>query len=319
MYPVSFFLVINLGKYAVHACTILKLKSEQAEENIPMREISLPVKVNDKTEKHATFEMATYHMMYPHEIIAFLYKSGLKIDMKDVQTYWRTSRANKEPWAVFSKATEAHVPLGFYGDGATITTKYGKQESVVGLFMNLVLWSPHSVRSSRFLLCCIEEGALWKWHTLTVILREIVWSYNLLDSGFHPSVMLNGEAVPPDMLKKAKTKICEDGTVFSVTEIRGDWSWMKKIFRFRASWQGNYTCHQCAAKSIGPYAERYYNFESATWDVNPGGYELAEFLITDMPNVGICHWDHLKHHVFKQILWDVWSVSMFFGAIVEPL
>lgn len=115
------------------------------------------MKVSDKTEKHATFEMATYHMMYPHEIIAFLYKSGLKIDMKDVQTYWRTSRANKEPWAVFSKASEAHVPLGFYGDGATITTKYGKQESVAGLFMNLVLWSPQSVRSSRFLLCCIER------------------------------------------------------------------------------------------------------------------------------------------------------------------
>lgn len=264
-----------------------------------MRNISLPVKVNDKTDKQATFEMATYQIMYPHEIIAFLYKSGLKIDKKDIQTYWRTSRANKEPWAVFSKASEAHVPLGFYGDGATITTKYGKQESVVGLFMNLVLWSPQSVRSSRFLLCCIEEAALWKWHTLTVILREIVWSYNLLDSGFHPSMMLNGEAVPPDMLKKANTKICEDGTVFSVTEIRGDWSWMKKIFRFRASWQGNYTCHQCAAKSVGPYTERYYNFESASWDVNPGGYELAEFLNTEMPSVGICHWHHFQYHVFK--------------------
>ena len=243
-----------------------------------------------------------------------------------------TNRDWKSTWKTFKHIGEHHVPTKnhgpcsarpvrpmspwFYGDGATITTKYGKQESVAGLFMNLVLWSPQSVRSSRFLLCCIEEAALWKWHTLTVILREIVWSYNLLDSGFHPSVMLNGEAVPPDMLKKAKTKICEDGTVFSVTEIRGDWSWMRKIFRFRASWQGNYTCHQCAAKSIGSYEDRYYNFESASWDVNPGGYDLAEFLNTEMPSVGICHWDHVQYQVFKQRFWDVGSVEMFFLVLL---
>ena len=244
-----------------------------------------------RPRERPTYEMATYYMMYPHEIISYLYKSGLEIDKKAVQHFWRTSRSNGEQWALFSKASESHVPLGFYGDGATMILKYGKQESVIGLFMNLVLWRPKTVRCSRFLLFTIEEARLWKFHSLNIVLRQIVWSFNLLYSGLHPAVGMRGEQLPPDMMRLANTPICENRDVFTVTEIRGDWSWMKKILRMRASWQGRSTCHLCSAKSTGPYSDRYYNFESASWDVQPFEYSLAQFLNVEMPTEGICHLD----------------------------
>lgn len=258
-----------------------------------MREVSLPVKVDDKTLPEPTYEMKTYYMMYPHEIIAYLFnQGGLHIDPEEVRHFWRTSRQNKEPWALHSKASESHIPLGFYGDGATLIFKYGKHESVIGLFMSLPLWRPRSVRCSRFLLFVIEEASLWRHHTLNCILRKLVWSYNLLDSGIHPSMGMGGERLPTDMQKVAGQKICNSGAVFSCTEIRGDWSWIKKIFRCKASWQGRHTCHQCSAKSVGPYSERYYNFEGATWDVDPGeNYTLrfADFLNNQLPSDGICY------------------------------
>ena len=176
-----------------------------------MRPVELPVKVNDKTREQPIYEMATYYMMYPHEIISYLYKSGLEIDQKAVQHFWRTSCSNGEQWALFSKASESHVPLGFYGDGATMILKYGKQESVIGLFMNLPLWRPKTVRCSRFLLFAIEEARLWKFHSLNIVLRHIVWSFNLLYSGLHPAVGMKGEQLPPDMIRLANTPICENG------------------------------------------------------------------------------------------------------------
>ena len=273
--------------------------------------------------------------MYPHEIISYLYKSGLEIDKKAVKHFWRTSRSNGEQWALFSKASESHVPLGFYGDGAAMILKYGKQESVIGLFMNLPLWRPKTVRCSRFLLFTIEEARLWKFHSLNIVLRHIVWSFNLLYSGLHPAVGMRGEQLPPDMMRLANTPICENLDVFTVTEIRGDWSWMKKILRIRASWQGHSTCHLCSAKSTGPYSDRYYNFESASWDVQPFEYSLAQFLNVEMPTEGICHLDMFSiifnvelsiqtiskwpgklrrtdlkwNHPLAQVHWLHWSIS----------
>lgn len=276
-----------------------------AKEHVPLRKVLLPVKVNDKTQKAPTFEMATYHLMYPHEIIAHLFNSGINIDKEAVRHFWRMSKANLEPWALFSKASESHIPLGLYGDGATVTFRCGKQESVLGLFMDLPLWRPKSVRASRFLLCVIEEAKLWKWHTLNLILREVVWSFNLLDTGLHPSVGMQGGELPPDMLKVANTNICKNGNVFTVTEIRGDWSWMKKIFRFHASWQGRSTCHLCAAKSVGPYSDRYYNFESASWETDRGEYTLAQFLNTEMPSVGVCHLHCLQNCMCSRLCFYV--------------
>ena len=145
--------------------------------------------------------------MYPHEIIAYLFnQGGLHIDPEEVRHFWRTSRQNKEPWALHSKASESHIPLGFYGDGATLIFKYGKHESVIGLFMSLPLWRPRSVRCSRYLLFVIEEASLWRHHTLNCILRKLVWSYNLLDSGIHPSMGMGGERLPTDMQKVAGQK-----------------------------------------------------------------------------------------------------------------
>lgn len=248
--------------------------------------ISIPVKVQDKTQDNPSYVMEEYPILDPHSVVKYMWGAGLRVPMSEVQEFWDRSRQNNEPWSLFSKASSAHIPLGIYGDGATMKMNYGKQESIIGLYLNLPLWRPKSVRGSRWLLFCIEEDRLWHHFTLNRVLREIVWSCNQLYSGVHASVGAGGERLPPALEHLAGTQVCE-GAVFAVVEIRGDWSWMKKIFRYyQTSWNGRNTCHGCGATGKGPYSDRYYNFEGANWDDHD--FSLGEFLTKRMPPKGVC-------------------------------
>ena len=237
------------------------------------------------------YVMDSWPVMDPHAILAYLYnEAGLEIPMAEVEHYWEKTRAHGEPWAVASDASNKHVPLGLYGDSATVVTKVGK-ESVLAVFMNLVLFRPQSVRSSRFLLFAIPEEKLWGDATLALLYQRIVWSCNHLHSGLHPSVGPHGEALPDDLAKLAGTKICKSGTQFSVTELRGDWGWTKKLFRVTASWVGNQVCYLCPARANKAWHERYYNFENPSWD--GAEYTLPQFLRHQMPTRGpICSSAH---------------------------
>lgn len=142
------------------------------------------------------------------------------------------------------------------------------------------------MRMSRFLLLTLPKSKLWSHHTLNEAFRRIVWSLNALDTGLHPVAGPYGEELPEHLQKLANTKITSCQTCFSVTEVRGDWSWLKnELLRFRASWNGRDTCFHCAARSVGPMSDRYYNFESGSWiDRN---FTLSQFIARQMPSEGV--------------------------------
>ena len=263
-------------------CFLNELTSQP--KDVPFQEVYIPVKVQKTKECDPSYTMESWPMMDPHSIIAFLYnEAGLTIPVDAVKNYWAKSRANREPWALASDATSSHVPLGLYGDNATVTTKFGK-ESVLALFLNIPLFRPYSVRSSRFLICAIPEEKLWGDATLTLLYQRIVWSCNLMHVGLHPAVGPRGEDLPDSLAKLSGKPICNPGAVFSVTELRGDWSWTKKLLRVTASWTGNQVCYWCPARANGDWHERYYNFESPSWD--GAQYSLPEFLEHQMPSRG---------------------------------
>lgn len=75
-----------------------------------------------------------------------------------------------------------------------------------------------------------------------------------------------------------------------LTEVRGDWSWQKKIWRFAkgCSWTGVRVCYLCGALSkSSDNADLYWTMTGSNWEGN--AYNLQEFINERMPAQGICH------------------------------
>ena len=159
---------------------------------------------------------------------------------------------------------------------------------MLGIFLNVVLFRPASVRASRFLLFSIGEHELWHYHTLSVVLRTLTWSLNALFDGIHPTFDVHGKNLSPHLQKVAGTPITSAGLCFCVTEVRGDWSWHKKLWRFwKTSWVGKKMCHWCRAESTGSWEGLYWNLtEGSSWYDKE--FTLEEFMEERLPPYGIC-------------------------------
>ena len=174
--------------------------------------------------------------------------------------------------------------MGIYGDSAKCQTEFGFV-NLVGIFISLVLWKPMSVRFSRFLVFAIPEQSLWGSKTLRVVYRRLAWSINSLIHGEHPRAGVYGEDLNA-RLRELSGKPFQHR--YALTEIRGDWAWHKKVWRFkRCSWAAINMCHQCPAKSSSTNsADLYWMFESNSWDDHH--FTTEQFIAERMPETGIC-------------------------------
>lgn len=222
--------------------------------------------------------------MDPHSIATFLMESaGLKIPKTALDQYWLHHSTHGAPWA--QNVSFDTIPVGVYGDSARVQTKFG-HTNIVGLFLNFVLWKPPSVRMSRYLLFAIEEESLWYHFTLNTVLRRISWSLNAMVLGFHPNKGPWDEILPPHLQRLAGRPLANR---FALVEVRGDWAWLKKIFRFhnRCSWNGLRVCHHCPAMSMSDNREDlYWTFDQPSWGNRK--FNFAEFINERMPPSSMC-------------------------------
>jgi len=250
--------------------------------------IRVPIKYKDLETDEEKFKLEDRPFLDPHSIIRFLFQEGkLKIPEHHVRRYWEHSANFGEEWA---KTVDNHqmIPLGIFGDGATISTEFGSA-SVIGLFLSVVLWRPRSIRASRFLLFSISEAELWSHHTMSRVLRRLTWSLNALYNGRHPTVDPWGNELPERMRSLSGTQITSDSLRFATTEIRGDWSWHKKLWRFeKTSWNGIRMCHWCRAVASGEWSDLYWNLSNSS-NFHNNHFSLEEFMEERMPSRGICH------------------------------
>jgi hypothetical protein len=217
-----------------------------------------------------------------HDTMAFLFQEGkIHIPESALLGYWQQSKDVGEEWAqeVSDEEMSHLIPIGIYGDSARVDTAFG-YEHILAFFANIVLWRPRSVRWSRFLICAISEERLTS-ATIPAILRRICWSANHAFYGYFPTVGHLGEPLSGAALKRAGQPLTSNLLKFQVTELRGDWSFHKKIFRFyKTQWNGREICHQCTAKGISNcWEEMYYNIETN----NHMDFSLAQFLARKMP------------------------------------
>ena len=245
--------------------------------------IDLPVKYLD-ADGRPTVRVEPWPILDIHDTLSFLMdEAKISIPPNKLREYWQKSKDFGEPWAqeVASSEMDTLLPIGLYGDSARVDTRFG-HEHVLALFCNLILWRPKSVRWSRFLVFAIAEERLTS-ETLPAVLRRMTWSANHAFYGYFPKEGHLGENLAGAALRKAGQPLTSSGFKFQVTELRGDWSFHKKVWRFgnNTHWNGENTCHLCNAKGISnSWAELYWNIDSN----NHMTFTLAQFLAERMPN-----------------------------------
>lgn len=175
-----------------------------------------------------------------------------------VNSYWDHCRGMREPWACASSASRDHMPIGIHGDGARLWTQV-RVEKVVGVFLNLPLFRPRSVRHSRWLLFSIARDKLIKNRTMNVVWKRLVWSLNCAFNGINPTTSPGGGPLTGLDFDRAGLPLCRSHWKFAVTELRGDWEFHRDTWRFTASWQSQLVCFRCTAVTRGDHARVYYN------------------------------------------------------------
>ena len=263
-----------------------------------VQSIQVPIKYLDLQDNVEKFRIESRPILDPHSIISFLFNQGkMHIPRHHVEKYWRHHAEHGEQWA---QTVDNHqmIPVGIFGDAAWLRTEFGAT-NYAGIFFNIVLFKPKSVRSSRFLLFCIAEDELWSHFTIDTVLRRITWSLNSLYDGVHPSLDPWGKELPERLKDLAGQSITDSGLRFCTTEVRGDWSWHKKIWRFeRTSWNAIRVCHWCRALSDGNWNDVYWNLsDTSNWHNKL--FTLDEFMEERMLRSGICNTAEIQSSFFQ--------------------
>lgn len=231
-----------------------------------------------KDEKVASgISIEKYPILHPHRILTYLWDDvGLDLSQSDVAEYWRHAREFGEPFATNSPASDAHHPLGFHGDSARLWTQY-KFEKITGIFMNLVLFRPRSIRHSRFLLFSIPTEKLVKNRTINGVWKRLMWSLQSAFHGVNPQRGMPGRPLSVADLKRSGSPLTRTMAKFALTELRGDWEWHRDVWRPSASWISNVVCFKCPAMARGDEKYLYYNY-GATCQWLQEEFGLAQFI-----------------------------------------
>ena len=214
-----------------------------------------------------TVRIQRYPVLYPHRVLAYLFTEvGVTLNPELVRSYWDHAAAMGDPWALEPGVTHDHIPVGLHGDSARLQSQV-VFEKHVGIFLNVVLWRPRSVRYSRFLLFSMPTERVFKNRSFNAVFRVLTWSLNAALDGLHPSCGPGNAPLTGKALQLAGTPLTPTGLRFALTELRGDWEWHRDVWRPTASWNSKGpVCPLCPALREGPPEYCYYNAgEGSSW------------------------------------------------------
>ena len=160
-------------------------------------------------------------LFYPHEVLEYLFDTcGLSIPQHVLKNYWQNYTNLQLPGSP-PHDDKLRVPLKLFGDDAQFNQQGDK---LLGFIISIPLWRPRAARNSRFVTAAIPIDLSVGYPTLQPILSRIVWSLN--------------QAFEQEL---PKTKWS-----FQVTEVGGDWKYIREAFFMRTHWNSNeHFCHFC--------------------------------------------------------------------------
>ena len=158
---------------------------------------------------------------WPHEVLQYVFETvGVRIDRDTLLQYWREAHGRGLPWAADGEhELNPRIPIKFFGDDAT----YNKQgDHFMGFILSCPIWRPHASRNSRWPVAVVSLYGSLGYATLHPILHALVWSLNV--SFDFPLAC---------------------GYAFQVTEVGGDWKYLREAFNMTTHWNSDRCCHFC--------------------------------------------------------------------------
>ena len=206
----------------------------------------------------------------PWDIFDYLLnKCSFQLGDRLVQDFWEHLENVGDTWACSTREfREAHGgkvwPLGFYGDEAVMAIQNNPMNKILGFTVNCPLFRPRSTRLSRYQVFSIETDKVVSFKdTIYPVLEEIVKSFNKL------------------------TEEGINGTIFLVSELRGDQAFFKNLFRHKSWWKATKVCFRCKA-TAEPGPLNYCIYESNDgWATTVRTTE--QFLLEELPDQDACH------------------------------
>ena len=205
-------------------------------------------------------------VLLPHKVIEYLLdQCQLHIPDQTALAFWDHLDARQDEWSLSTKQFRSLLgkpllTMALYGDEAALKVVNSPQSKIYGLFLSLPLFRPTATRLSRYLLCCIEsERIIDAETTLYPILQVLVESFNhATEKGVH-------------------------GRRFILSELRGDQSWFRLLFRHQSFWRSRNICTRCQA-CTGPanMDKNYLMYSSANgWQTT---YRSTDkFIVEELP------------------------------------
>ena len=189
-----------------------------------LRWLDVPVSSGRESKE---WSMKRVPMLDPYDIIQYLWGvAGVEVPEGQLQSYWEQAISSGLPWAQ-NRGDPGHgeplrIPLKLFGDD----TRYSLQsDSVVAFVLSCPLWRPHQARNSRWIVGVLEERYSLGLATWAPVLARLVWSLNQL---FDVGIWAGGRNIK-----------------FEVTEIAGDWKYLRQVFALRSHWNSENVCHHC--------------------------------------------------------------------------
>ena len=168
------------------------------------------------------WEYRSVCMFKPHELLRYMFDIvGVEVSQASLQEYWSRARDHGLPWAQAGDA-ELRIPVKLFGDDAA----YNQQgDKLMAFVISCPLWRPRSARNSRWPIAAMSLYGSLGYASLQPVLREIVASLN------------EAYDVPSKM-----------GYKFQVTELGGDWKYMREAFNLQTHWNSSCMCHICSLR-----------------------------------------------------------------------
>ena len=223
IFPLSFSLASKL-EHIAHMSFALKLCQVPIDLEIPVV----------STEDEHRITSAKLPFVDLPDLLAYIHDElKLRTPWDHINMYWDWATRRQSCWARLGG--DGVIPIGIYAD----ETKFGPDNSasskVLGVFVNLVLFRPQSIRYSRFCVFTILSSRIAGHDTLRPVFSRLTWGLHMVFRG------LNSSGGP----------LCKDGSRFLMTELRGDLSWHRMAWGFLKHWGAIDCCFLCCARQRG--------------------------------------------------------------------
>ena len=138
-------------------------------------------------------------------------------------------------------ASDSHIPVSLYGDEVVVNRQ---GDSITAIYLSLTLWKPKRVRCTHYQVFAMRSHRITLWPILGFIAQS---------------------------LNKAFDGCGKSGCKFSVSELKGDWVWLRKVLRLGPSYTGNHVCFLCHA-TVHLHSSPFWDMEGNNQEVSTENY-----------------------------------------------